>query len=146
MPLLVKSDRLGLRPSLVLILAVALRSPHFASTIFGAAGDHFVHQPNVRAPGDVSYPVIMRANFDLRRCLFAVLKQPKVDIMVVSSSDESLGWRLELTTCRCCTLAIFRQNGRLCRRAPAYAIYAALMGNEVACFVPLVIWGPYEDD
>lgn len=63
-PLLVKSDYLRLCPPLVLILAVAFRSPHFACSIFRAACDHFVHQPDVRAPGHVSYPVIMRADFD----------------------------------------------------------------------------------
>lgn len=84
------------RPAVFSLHAVVL--PNTSSAVLGATSNHVVLQANVIAPGNVAYPVLVLTDCSTLRLLFRICQLPKLDFVVISSRDESLGRGLELAT------------------------------------------------
>ena len=132
-------DNLFLLPSERLSLVRTIlrgADPHFACTVFGTTGDHFVHQADIRAPCDVAYPVTMTTNGCFKRCLFTT-KFPELDLVVITTCDQTLGRRLEFSIS--CAGALISEDGGLSGWTPANSINSSLMGDEILGLFPCVV-------
>ena len=93
-----EADLLFQVPGHGLSLAPAFAHPDLTLSIFGATGDHLVHQADIRAPSYVAYPIVMVSNCDRYHFLLSIVQHPHLHCVVVSSSDDSLRRWLEFSS------------------------------------------------
>ena len=107
-----------------------------------------MHQANIRTPGDVTDPIAVTSDRSLKRGILAA-KLPELNLVVISSSDDSLGRRLEfsiLTSCCCRVGALVGEDGRFSGWTPADSINSSLVSDEILGLLPCVVLIFLEND